>query len=107
MENVFALKNLLLNKSNKKLKKMIVVNENENFSVEDVFFLAKAKTNVEYIIKNIITENIEVRDFLFTLGCYEGEKITIVSILGEQYVIVVKDARYSINKDLAECIVLY
>ncbi len=52
------------------------------------------------------TDNKEVQDFLFTLGCYEGELITVISILADHYVVVVKDARYSINRDLAECIII-
>lgn len=66
--------------------------------------LAYAQLNKEYTIEEITTDNDEMRDFLFTLGCYEGEKITLLSILSDQYVIVIKDARYSINKELAECI---
>ena len=48
----------------------------------------------------------EIKNFLFTLGCYEGESVTIVSVLAEIYVISVKDARYSIDKDLAEAILI-
>lgn len=68
--------------------------------------LANANINEEYIIKAVETTNDEMQDFLFTLGCYEGERITIVSILADQYVIVIKDARYSIDRNLAECIAI-
>jgi len=68
--------------------------------------LANASINEEYTIKAVETSNHEMQDFLFTLGCYEGEKITVISILADQYVIVVKDARYSIDRNLAECITI-
>lgn len=68
--------------------------------------LTSAKINREYTVKAVETNNSEVQDFLFTLGCYAGEAITVVSILADQYVVVVKDARYSIDRDLAECIVV-
>jgi ferrous iron transport protein A len=68
--------------------------------------LASAGINEECIIKVVKTNNDEIKDFLFTLGCYEGEAITVISILSDQYVVVVKDARYSIDKDLASSIIV-
>lgn len=68
--------------------------------------LAKAQINREYMIKEIKTNDGELKNFLFTLGCYEGEVVTVLSILAENYVISVKDARYSIDKDLAEAIIV-
>ena len=47
--------------------------------------LSSANINQEYIIKAIETNNEEMKDFLFTLGCYEGEAITLISIVSEQY----------------------
>lgn len=60
----------------------------------------------EYIIKGIKTNDMELKDFLFTLGCYEGESITVISVLADNYVISIKDARYSIDKDLAKAIII-
>lgn len=71
-----------------------------------VMNLAQGRINTEYIIKDIDTNDEEIKDFLFTLGCYEGEAVTVISILAENYVITVKDARYSIDKDLAEAIII-
>lgn len=71
----------------------------------ECFNLANARINKEYIIKDIRTNDEEIRKFLFTLGCYEGEMVTVLSELAENYVISVKDARYSIDKDLAEAII--
>ena len=68
--------------------------------------LAQGKINTEYTIKEIRTNDKEFKDFLFTLGCYEGEKVTIISVLGDNYIISVKDARYSIDKDLTEAIIV-
>lgn len=68
--------------------------------------LTKAQTNREYIIKEVKTKDEELKNFLFTLGCFEGEIVTVLSVLSETYVISVKDARYSIDKDLAEAIII-
>lgn len=68
--------------------------------------LAQGKINTEYIIKDIATNDEELKNFLFTLGCYEGETITVISVLAENYIITVKDARYSIDKELAEAIII-
>lgn len=68
--------------------------------------LTQAKINTEYIIEDIKTNDEELKNFLFTLGCYEGETVTVISILAENYVITVKDARYSIDKDLAQAIIV-
>ncbi len=71
-----------------------------------VMNLAQGRINVEYTIKDIHTNDEEIKDFLFTLGCYEGETVTVISILAENYIITVKDARYSIDRDLAEAIII-
>ena len=67
--------------------------------------LNTAKLNKEYTIKSIITDDVEIRNFLFTLGCYEGERVTVLSVLSENIIINVKNSRYSIDKDLAEAII--
>ena len=58
----------------------------------------------EYKIKNIDTQDDELKSFLFTLGCYEGESITVVSHLKGGCTISVKDGRYNIDKGLAKII---
>lgn len=68
--------------------------------------LSQATIDKQYTIKDVNTDNTELKDFLFTLGCYEGEEVTVISVLGENYVITVKDARYSIDKELAEAIII-
>lgn len=66
--------------------------------------LSKGKINKDYRITEIKSNDEELDNFLFSLGCYEGETITLISILGGNYIINIKDARYSIDKDLASAI---
>lgn len=66
--------------------------------------LTHAQLGQEYIITGIDTDDEELDSFLFTLGCYTGEPITVVSQLNGSYVVSVKDGRYNINRDLAEAI---
>lgn len=66
--------------------------------------LSKCKINKVYKIKEIKSNDEKVDNFLFSLGCYKGEEVTLISILGENYIINIKDARYSIDKELAMAI---
>ncbi len=58
----------------------------------------------EYTIKNIATDDEEMEAFLFSLGCYSGEPITVVSHLKGGCVVSIKDGRYNIDTDLAKAI---
>ena len=58
----------------------------------------------EYIIKNIVTNDEELDAFLFSLGCYSGEGITVVTRRKSGCVVSIKDARYNIDNPLAEAI---
>jgi len=58
----------------------------------------------EYIIKDIVTDDEELNSFLFSLGCYSGEPITVISKLKGGCVVSIKDARYNIDNDLAAAI---
>jgi len=60
----------------------------------------------EYIIREIATDDEELNSFLFSLGCYSGEPITVISRKRRGCVIAVKDGRYSIDDQLAEAIVV-
>lgn len=66
--------------------------------------LTHAAINHTYVIEGIETNDQSMKDFLFTLGCFEGEKVTLISVLSDNYVIHVKDARYSIDSRLAKAI---
>ncbi len=68
--------------------------------------LMNAEEGKEYIIQNIVTDDEEMDAFLFSLGCYSGEPITVVSRMKRGCVIAVKDARYNIDSQLAEAIVV-
>lgn len=68
--------------------------------------LLDATPGVEYIIKDIETDDEELNSFLFTLGCYSGEPITVIQHIKGGCVIVIKDARYNIDKDLAKAIII-
>lgn len=66
--------------------------------------LAEAKDGEEYIVKEIATEDEELESFLFSLGCYSGEPITVISHIKGGCVVSIKDARYNIDTDLARAI---
>ena len=66
--------------------------------------LADAMIGEEYIVKEIQTEDEELKSFLFSLGCYSGEPITVISHIKGGCVVSIKDARYNIDTDLAKAI---
>lgn len=68
--------------------------------------LSEATPGVEYIIKSIQTDDKELDSFLFTLGCYSGEPITVIQHIKGGCVVVIKDARYNIDKELAQAIII-
>ncbi len=68
--------------------------------------IAEAPMNVEYTIVDIATSDEEMKSFLFTLGCYEGQKITALNIISENFVVSLNDAKYSIDEDLAKVIIV-
>ncbi len=68
--------------------------------------LSKAEAGKEYIIQRIDTDDEELNSFLFSLGCYSGEPITVISHSKGSCVVAIKDARYSIDKDLARAIII-
>ena len=66
--------------------------------------LLDAKEGEEYIVKEISTDDEELEALLFSLGCYSGEPITVVSHLKGGCVVSIKDGRYNIDTDLAKAI---
>ncbi|MBM6829757.1 ferrous iron transport protein A [Anaerotignum lactatifermentans] len=66
--------------------------------------LLEAEIGVEYIIKDIVTEDEEMNAFLFSLGCYSGEPITVISHLKGGCIVSIKDARYNMDTELAKAI---
>ena len=69
--------------------------------------LTTAVEGKEYIIKDIFTNDDELDDFLFSLGCYSGEPITVVSRKKKTCVVSVKDSRSSIDNALAAAIKVF
>jgi len=68
--------------------------------------LNDAQEGKEYIIKSIETDDEELNSFLFSLGCYSGEPITVVSRRKGSCVVSIKDGRYSIDPALAAAIIV-
>lgn len=60
----------------------------------------------EVIIKDIVTDDDEIKSFLFTLGCYSGEAVTVINKKKSGIVLSIKDGRYNIDNDLAELILV-
>lgn len=68
--------------------------------------LVEANIGEEYIIKSIATDDEELNSFLFSLGCYSGEPITVVSRKKRNCTVSIKDARYNIDNELAAAIMV-
>ena len=68
--------------------------------------LTQAQEGKEYLIQRIETDDEELNAFLFTLGCYSGEPITVVSRRKRSCTVSIKDGRYSIDSQLAKAIII-
>ena len=68
--------------------------------------LATAPEGQEYIIQRISTDDEELNSFLFSLGCYSGEPITVVSRRKRNLTVSIKDGRYNIDEQRADAIVV-
>ena len=66
--------------------------------------LNMVEEGVEYTIKRINTDDEELNSFLFSLGCYSGEPITVIKRRRSGAVVAIKDGRYNIDRQLAEAI---
>lgn len=62
--------------------------------------LMDAMEGKEYLVQGIATDDEELDAFLFSLGCYTGEPITVVSRLKGGCVVSIKDGRYNIDNQL-------
>ena len=88
--------------------------EKTNLDVEKGLWLKKefamnlreAKVGQEYIISRIETDDEELDAFLFSLGCYSGEAITVVRRMKGGCIVAIKDGRYNIDNQLAEAILI-
>lgn len=68
--------------------------------------LKNAKEGFQYIIREVLIKDEELESFLFSLGCYAGEPITVIKNKKSGCIVSVKDSRYSIDKYLAEAILV-
>ena len=68
--------------------------------------LKYAQLGKEYTVKQIETEDEELNSFLFSLGCYSGEPVTVISRRRGGCTVSIKDGRYNIDNQLAEAIVV-
>ena len=68
--------------------------------------LDNAVLGQEYIIEGVTTDDEEMNSFLFTLGCYSGEPITVVAKRNAGLVVSIKDGRYNIDPNLAKLILV-
>lgn len=68
--------------------------------------LTKAQSGEEYIIKAIMTDDEELDAFLFSLGCYAGQPITVIAHRKGGCTVSIKDGRYNIDTQLAEAIII-
>jgi ferrous iron transport protein A len=66
--------------------------------------LLHAQPGREYIVRNITTNDEDMDAFLFSLGCYSGEPITVNSHLKGGCVVTIKNGRYTLDKNLASAI---
>ena len=68
--------------------------------------LSEATIGETYIVKEIRTDVEELESFLFRLGCYSGEPITVISHLKGGCVVSIKDGRYNIDNGIAEAVLI-
>lgn len=68
--------------------------------------LTQAVEGKEYIVQRIETDDEEMDAFLFSLGCYSGEPITVVSHIRGGCVVSIKDGRYTVDNQLASAIII-
>lgn len=66
--------------------------------------IAEAELEKEYYVKDIKSDDSELVKFLFSLGCYKGEPVTVIMRKKNNLVLAIKDARYNIDTDLAKAI---
>ncbi len=68
--------------------------------------LREVEAGKEYVIQQINTDDEELNAFLFSLGCYSGEAITVITHRKSGCTVSIKDGRYNIDNPLAEAIIV-
>ena len=97
MELAYALQNGIAGKA---------AEEKSTDTAHDNKTLLDAEPGQTYIIKEINTDDDEMNSFLFRLGCYPGEPITLISKKKKSCIVVIKDGRYNLDKMLSEAIII-
>ncbi len=82
------------------------ITKEEALEVKDRMTLLEAETGKTYTVKEINTDDDDMNSFLFRLGCYEGEPITLVSKKKNSCIVVIKDGRYNLDELLSEAIIV-
>ena len=77
-----------------------------SYEKEKAMNLWNAEEGKEYFIKEILTDDEELNAFLFSLGCYAGEPITVIARRRGGCTVSIKDGRYNIDRHLAEAIIV-
>ena len=83
-----------------------LANANKNWNRVKCMKLSVAEEGKEYIIQRIETDDEELDAFLFSLGCYSGEPITVIARRRGSCTVSIKDGRYNIDHQLAEAIIV-
>ena len=78
----------------------------ENSATDGKLDLLDAVPGVTYQIKEINTDDEDMNAFLFRLGCYTGEPVTLISKKKKNCIVVIKDGRYNLDNQLAEAIIV-
>ena len=65
-----------------------------------------AREGMEHIIERVQTGDEALENFLFTLGCYAGEPITVIARRWGSCTVAIKDGRYNMDTRLAKAISL-
>ena len=74
--------------------------------MEKTMNLTQAQIGKQYVVQHIQTDDAELDTFLFSLGCYSGETITVIRRLKGGCIVAIKDGRYNIDNQLAEAIII-
>ena len=74
--------------------------------MEEKRTLLEGQPGETYIVQDINTEDEEMNAFLFRLGCYSGEPVTLISKKKKSCIVVIKDGRYNLDQQLAEAILI-
>ena len=102
MENILKM-GWFARDNRKETKETVETRQNFDGDMRD---LLHAEPGVTYKIKEINTDDEEMNAFLFRLGCYTGEPVTLISKKKKSCIVVIKDGRYNLDNLLAEAIIL-